>query len=122
MNRNLLLKLGVVLLLVILLFIPLLLIDGVVDERQGLRNEVLLDIARSSSHSQRLTGPLLVVPYRKTVREWRTHEKTGNRYLEERERGLSPEAASAQAGARTGKAFVTSALTTVGGFAVLMQA
>lgn len=42
------------------------------------------------------------------------------RYLEERERGLSPEAASAQAGARTGKAFVTSALTTVGGFAVLM--
>jgi hydrophobe/amphiphile efflux-3 (HAE3) family protein len=42
------------------------------------------------------------------------------RHLEERERGLSPEAASAQAGARTGKAFVTSALTTVGGFAVLM--
>jgi len=42
------------------------------------------------------------------------------RYLEERDRGLSPEAASAQAGARTGKAFVTSALTTVGGFAVLM--
>jgi uncharacterized protein len=42
------------------------------------------------------------------------------RYLEERGRGLSPEAASAQAGARTGKAFVTSALTTVGGFAVLM--
>ena len=42
------------------------------------------------------------------------------RYTEERERGLSPEAASAQAGARTGKAFVTSALTTVGGFAVLM--
>lgn len=86
MNRNLLLKLGVVLLLVLLLFIPLLLIDGVVDERQGLRNDVLLDIARSSSHSQRLTGPLLVVPYRKTVREWRTHEKTGTRYLEEREK------------------------------------
>jgi len=42
------------------------------------------------------------------------------RYLEERDRGLSPKAASAQAGARTGKAFVTSALTTVGGFAVLM--
>jgi uncharacterized protein len=42
------------------------------------------------------------------------------RYLEERERGLSPTAASAQAAARTGKAFVASALTTVGGFAVLM--
>lgn len=85
MNRNLMIKLGVVLLLVILLLIPLLLIDGVVAERQGLRNEVLQDIARSSSHAQRLTGPLLVVPYRKTQREWRTHEKTGTRYIEERE-------------------------------------
>lgn len=44
------------------------------------------------------------------------------RHLEERERGLSPEAASAQAGARTGKAFVTSALTTIGGFGVLVFA
>ena len=42
------------------------------------------------------------------------------RHLEERGRGLSPEEASERAGARTGKAFVTSALTTVGGFAVLM--
>ncbi|MCC5952443.1 MAG: MMPL family transporter [Acidimicrobiia bacterium] len=42
------------------------------------------------------------------------------RYLEERERGLSPEAASTTAGARTGKAFVTSALTTIGGFGVLI--
>lgn len=42
------------------------------------------------------------------------------RYLEERERGLSPEAASTTAGARTGKAFMTSALTTIGGFAVLI--
>lgn len=42
------------------------------------------------------------------------------RYLEERERGMSPRAASAQAGARTGKAFVASALTTVGGFGVLV--
>lgn len=41
------------------------------------------------------------------------------RYLEERARGLSPEDASAMAGMRTGKAFVTSALTTVGGFLVL---
>jgi hydrophobe/amphiphile efflux-3 (HAE3) family protein len=42
------------------------------------------------------------------------------RYLEERRRGLSPKEASDTASARTGKAFVTSALTTVGGFAVLM--
>jgi hydrophobe/amphiphile efflux-3 (HAE3) family protein len=41
------------------------------------------------------------------------------RYLEERNRGLTPEEASTMAGMRTGKAFVTSALTTVGGFLVL---
>lgn len=41
------------------------------------------------------------------------------RYLEERGRGLSPAEATDVASARTGRAFVASALTTVGGFAVL---
>jgi len=85
MNRNLLLKFGAIALLIVLLMIPLLLIGGLVDERQALRAGVLEDIARSSSYSQQLTGPVLVVPYRKTVREWKTHEKSGARYLEERE-------------------------------------
>jgi hypothetical protein len=42
------------------------------------------------------------------------------RYIEERQRGLAPQAASDRAAARTGQAFVTSAATTVGGFAVLI--
>lgn len=42
------------------------------------------------------------------------------RFLEERQRGLEPEEASAQAARRTGRAFFTSALTTIGGFAVLI--
>ncbi len=42
------------------------------------------------------------------------------RYLEERQRGLDPRAASAKAAGRTGRAFFTSALTTIGGFAVLI--
>ncbi len=42
------------------------------------------------------------------------------RYLEERRRGLSARDATDFASARTGRAFVASALTTVGGFAVLM--
>ena len=33
------------------------------------------DIARSSSYSQRLSGPVMVVPYRKTVRDWKLNEK-----------------------------------------------
>ena len=42
------------------------------------------------------------------------------RYIEERERGLDARAATDTASARTGRAFFTSAATTVGGFATLM--
>ena len=85
MNRSLAIKLGLIGLLMVLLMIPLSLIDGVVNERQWQRNGVLQDIARSSSGEQQLTGPLLVVPYRKTLREWRTNSATGERVQQERE-------------------------------------
>jgi len=42
------------------------------------------------------------------------------RYAEERQRGLDPEMSTHMAARRTGRAFFTSALTTLGGFAVLM--
>ena len=42
------------------------------------------------------------------------------RYLEERQRGLEPRDATDMAASRTGRAFFTSALTTIGGFAVLI--
>ena len=42
------------------------------------------------------------------------------RYSEERERGLDPEVSTHMAAKHTGRAFFTSALTTLGGFAVLM--
>ena len=42
------------------------------------------------------------------------------RYAEERRSGLHPEESTRVAAARTGRAFFTSALTTLGGFAVLM--
>src|SRR5690606_5531203 len=42
------------------------------------------------------------------------------RYLEERQSGLAPREASDTAAARTGRAFFTSACTTIGGFAVLI--
>ncbi len=43
-----------------------------------------------------------------------------DRYAEERGRGFDPEAGTRVAAERTGRAFFTSALTTLGGFAVLM--
>src|SRR5680860_1010935 len=42
------------------------------------------------------------------------------RYLEERQAGKGPREASNHAAARTGRAFFTSAVTTIGGFAVLI--
>ena len=41
------------------------------------------------------------------------------RFIEERQRGLSPEEAAEEAAARTGRAFIVSALTTVAGVAVI---
>jgi uncharacterized membrane protein YdfJ with MMPL/SSD domain len=43
-----------------------------------------------------------------------------DRYSEERARGMDPEIGTRMAALRTGRAFFTSALTTLGGFAVLM--
>lgn len=85
MTKSLLLKLGTIGLLIILLMVPIMQIDGVIRERQFLRDQVLQDIARSSSYNQHINGPLLVVPYKQTVREWKTHPKTEARYQEERE-------------------------------------
>ena len=85
MNRSLTFKLGAIGLLILLLLIPLLMIGGLIDDRQSLRDGVLQDIARSSSFSQQISGPVLVVPYRQTVREWKVNEKGTGRHQETRE-------------------------------------
>ena len=82
MNRSLTIKLGMIALLILLLLVPLMMIDGLIGDRQGRRDGVLEDIARSSSYSQRLSGPVLVVPYSKVVRLWKTNAQTNERYQE----------------------------------------
>ncbi|EPJ82361.1 hypothetical protein CFII64_16442 [Pseudomonas sp. CFII64] len=82
MNRSLAIKLGMIALLIVLLLIPLLMIGGLIGDRQAQRDDVLRDIARSSSFSQQLAGPILVVPFRKTVRVWKTDPKTNERFQE----------------------------------------
>ncbi|MCZ4322894.1 cell envelope integrity protein CreD [Pseudomonas anguilliseptica] len=84
MSRILGFKLGAIALLILLLLVPLSMIDGLVDERQYQRAEVLQDIARSSSYRQQLTGPILVMPYTKVWHVWKTHVATGERYQEEK--------------------------------------
>lgn len=80
MNKTLSFKLGMIALLMLLLCIPLLMIGGLIDERQGLRDEVLRDIGQSSSFEQQIAGPLLVVPYRKVER--RLIDQDGRRVQE----------------------------------------
>ncbi len=87
MNRTLAIKLGTIALLMVLLMLPLSMIDGLINERQAQREQVVREIARSSSYSQTITGPLLVVPYHKKVREWKVDPKTQERFLVENEVG-----------------------------------
>jgi inner membrane protein len=70
MNKTLGFKLGTIAVLILLLLIPLFMIGGLIDERQSLRDDVLRDIARSSSFEQQISGPMVVVPYRKYERRW----------------------------------------------------
>jgi len=85
MNRNLAIKLCAIGVLILLLLIPLLQIQGVIHERQAARDGVIQDIARSSSYTQKITGPILVVPFHRTVREWKVNPNNSQRYLDEHE-------------------------------------
>ncbi|MFJ3487054.1 cell envelope integrity protein CreD [Pseudomonas sp. NPDC090202] len=83
MNRGITFyKLGTIGLLILLLLVPLLMIGGLIQDRQNRRDGVLDDIARSSSYNQQLSGPLLVVPYHKTSKVWRPNADSPNRYQE----------------------------------------
>lgn len=77
MERSLGLKLGAIVVLVVMLLVGLLWIGSIVTERQARRDQVVKDIAESSSQAQRLAGPILVVPYEETIQDWRDDPNTG---------------------------------------------
>lgn len=83
MERRLVLRVAAIGLLIALLMIALSSIGQLVAERQARRDAVIQDIAQSSSGEQQLTGPILIVPYEKSVPEWRENDR-GDRHLEER--------------------------------------
>jgi inner membrane protein len=69
MSRSLFLRCGAIFLIIVLLMVPLMRTGGLVRERQAARDAVVQDIARSAAGPQILTGPLLVVPYTRTVHD-----------------------------------------------------
>lgn len=69
------LKMLLVLGMTLAILIPLLMIGGIIDERQGYRAEAVSQIARSYAGAQAFSGPVLVVPYQDT---WIEQEKDLN--------------------------------------------
>ncbi|MBE7637455.1 cell envelope integrity protein CreD [Sneathiella sp. P13V-1] len=63
MQRALLLKFLVIGGIALLLLIPLMLIGAIIDERAGYRDQVMREIADTWVGAQRISGPILVVPY-----------------------------------------------------------
>jgi inner membrane protein len=55
--------------LMVLLLIPLGMVQSVVTERAGRRNEVAQDVSATWGGAQTISGPVLVVPYRTTTTE-----------------------------------------------------
>ncbi|GAA5785356.1 cell envelope integrity protein CreD [Chitiniphilus shinanonensis] len=73
MNRSLAWKLAALAFLVVVLLIPLSMVRGLVEERQQRAQQVEQEMAAYSARPQTLVGPLVVLPYRKTV--WTLSEK-----------------------------------------------
>lgn len=69
--------------LIVLLLIPLVMVVGLVMEREGRSREVVRDVARTWGGVQQITGPYLVVPY--TIRiETQEGDKVVQRLVERR--------------------------------------
>jgi len=61
------LKMAMVLGLTLAILVPLMMVRGVVHERQQYRRQAVADIARSYAGAQTFAGPVVVVPYEEVV-------------------------------------------------------
>ncbi|WP_158601686.1 cell envelope integrity protein CreD [Solilutibacter pythonis] len=77
------LKIAVAAAMTLAILVPLMMIFGVIQERQRYRQEVVLDIARNVGQAQTLAGPVLVVPYVDTVEKETTDDKGATRRVRE---------------------------------------
>ncbi|MCY3838435.1 MAG: cell envelope integrity protein CreD [Gammaproteobacteria bacterium] len=58
--------------LIVALMVPLLLVNWIVSEREGFRDEAISGISKSWGGRQRVTGPLLVIPFVRHVEDMET--------------------------------------------------
>lgn len=64
MTRTPAVRLGLIAVLLLLLQVPVLMVGGLVDERQGRQGEVVREFERGWGPAQTVYGPVLAVPYR----------------------------------------------------------
>ncbi len=60
-------KMAVVVGLTLIILVPLAMVRGVIDDRQGYRTQAVADVMRSYAGAQAFAGPVLTVPYTETV-------------------------------------------------------
>ena len=72
-------KMAAVAVLILLLLIPLNMVRSVLHERLGRRNEAVTKITSSWGNEQKLVGPVLIVPYRYTVKSWKEQITAGGK-------------------------------------------
>jgi len=72
-------KMAGVAVLILLLLIPLGMVQSVLRERMGRRNEAVADITSSWGRDQKLVGPILIVPYRYKAKSWKEQPGAGGK-------------------------------------------
>ena len=65
--------------LILLLLIPLGMIRSVLGERLERRNEAVADITSSWGKEQNIIGPVLIVPYRYSIKSWKEQPVAGGK-------------------------------------------
>jgi inner membrane protein len=85
MNRNHIYRFGAIALVMVVLLAALGMIHGTITERSVRSAEVAADIARASAAAQTISGPLVIVPWRRTVVEWGEDSATRLRHSIERQ-------------------------------------
>jgi inner membrane protein len=76
------LRLFIVGFLVLVLLIPVVMIAGLIQERQARREEAVAEVSASWGHPQAITGPALVVPYLERLTEVGADDRTTTRLVE----------------------------------------
>ena len=100
MQKALLVRVVTVGLLMLLLLIPLALIQGVVIERQFHQQQVAQTVTESTAGAQRITAPLLIIPYvlRETVKSTDAKGKSTQQIFEHKKRVVLVAAAARYTG------------------------